>query len=145
MPSGKKPLPEPMLSQICVAIWCHWSTVIQAKNKETSELHLTDVLFGKAAWLVISLYKWPVLVKKILEKTFHDVLTGDDWSNQYCCLNAMNLTAMGPLPSWNHQLAMELPSWMIEFGPIKQCYTQKRHIIAHPSVQGMIYPPLQLY
>ena len=40
------------------------------KSKETSELHLTDVLFGKAAWLVISLHKWSVLVKKILEKTF---------------------------------------------------------------------------
>ena len=26
-PSGTKPLPEPMLTQIFVAIWCHWPTM----------------------------------------------------------------------------------------------------------------------
>ena len=27
MSSGNKPLREPMLTQICVAIWCHYATM----------------------------------------------------------------------------------------------------------------------
>ena len=27
VPSGNKPLPEPMLNQISVAIWCHYATM----------------------------------------------------------------------------------------------------------------------
>ena len=27
VPSGNKPLPEPMVTQICVAIWRHWATM----------------------------------------------------------------------------------------------------------------------
>ena len=27
VPSSNKPLPEPMLTQIFVAIWCHWATM----------------------------------------------------------------------------------------------------------------------
>ena len=29
MPSGNKPLPEPMLTQIHVAIWCHKATIFK--------------------------------------------------------------------------------------------------------------------
>ena len=33
LPSGNKSLPEPMLSQIYVAAWCHYDTIIVVFNE----------------------------------------------------------------------------------------------------------------
>ena len=45
VPSGNKPLPDPMLTQIYVTIWCHQATMNYFQSKKKKLFHKLEIMW----------------------------------------------------------------------------------------------------
>ena len=81
VPSGNKPLPEPMLTQISVAIWCHQAAMTMTLPKSV----FTMALFW---WIFLSCFRWAVST----------VMTRQ---NQIPCDGNPSQSCMALIPLWD--------------------------------------------